>query len=103
MSAAGAADDGLRVVEHFVHGYRDRRIVTEDGHAESVAYEQDIYIRGFQEASRGVVVAGDHDDALAALLLRLEVHDRDSVVHCAPFGTVRGEYRPTCGASPHPT
>ena len=95
-----AADDGLRVVEHLLHRDGDRRVVAEDDHAEGVADEEDVDAGGFEEAGRGVVVAGHHDDALAALLLRLEVCYRDSVVHFAPFGTVRCEYRPSGGASP---
>ncbi len=70
--------DGARVVEHVVHRDAQRVVVAEDDHAERVA-DEDRVDAGRVRGLRGrVVVRRDHDDGLAAGLLRVEGARRDA-------------------------
>ena len=65
MSARGAPrDDGARVVEHVVDGDAERVGIAEDDHAEGVADEDDVGAGGVGDLRAGIVVGGDHADAL---------------------------------------
>ena len=63
------------VVQHLVHGDRQRVGVAQGHHGEGVAHQDRIDSGGLEGACRGVVVGGEHGDGLAALPLLLQGQD----------------------------
>ena len=66
-----AADYGLSVMQHVVHRHRQRRVITEDHHAERVANENDVSPAILDEP-RGRTVVGRHHHDLRAIVLHLD-------------------------------
>ena len=62
QGAARRARHGARVVEHFLHRDREGALVPEHIVPETVADQEDIDPGGIEDACRGVVVGGQHDD-----------------------------------------
>ena len=62
-----ASGDGSGVMDHLVHGYAQRVGIAEDHHAEGVADEDDVGAGGVGDFRGGIVVCGEHPDALHAL------------------------------------
>ena len=66
--ALHAASDGAGVVQHLVHGDWKGGLVTEDGHADGVADEDDINTGLVDEPRCGVVVGGERGERVAGAL-----------------------------------
>jgi len=71
------AGNGAGVVEHVLHRHGERRVVSEDDHAERVPDEDGVHARAVESARGREVVRGEHRDWLAAVLLRLKREERD--------------------------
>ena len=69
----GATNHGLGVVEHLGHGDADRAVVAEHDLAQRVADQQHRDPGLVEDPGRGIVVGGEHGDALA---LGVEPGDR---------------------------
>ena len=54
------------MVNHLVHGYRQRILLAHHHHTETVADEQHVYLRLVHKQRGTVVVRGQHADLLAA-------------------------------------
>src|SRR5437867_2830161 len=81
MSTSRAADHRLNVVQHLIHRYRDRGVVAENHHTQTVADQDQRDTGRLHEPRGGVVVGGEHDDLLASPLHRFQVKDRYAVIH----------------------
>ena len=60
---------GFGVVQHLVHGQRERRFVAQNGHRDGVSDENNVDSSFIDKACGGVVVRGKRGDGFAALLL----------------------------------
>lgn len=73
----GAADH-LGVIDHLIHGDRQRRLVTLDDHRQRVTHQDHIDAGRVQQLGGWEVVGGQHGDPLAAIPHPLQASGRDS-------------------------
>ena len=98
VGALRAAGDGGAVVDHLVHGDRERALLPLHHHADRVADQQHLDPGLVEEAREAGVVGGEHGDALARLLHLAQRVDGDLLqgsppgdppVGCPPLGVAR--------------
>ena len=73
VGSLGAADDGLDVVDHLVHGHGHGGLVTEHHLSEAVTDKDEGDSRVFDKLGGCVVVSGNHGNFLPVPLHPLQV------------------------------
>ena len=76
--ALATACDAAGVIDHVGLRYWQRGVVALQHHAERIADQQRIDAAGFGHAGEGGVIAGQHDNLLAAFALAGKIHGRQT-------------------------
>src|SRR6185437_12814762 len=91
------AAHGTNVMQHLLHGDRQRVLIAQYHHCQRIADQNHVYARLVHQARSRVVVGGEAGDWLMLLLFRLYGNERDFGRVTAPW---RGETHISSSAPP---
>ncbi len=80
---SSAPDHCFRMVDHLIHGHRNRGFVAEHDHSQRVPNQNHVNPRAVHQKGGWIVVGGEHGDLLALSLLLQNVRNGDFLsFHC---------------------